>query len=282
MLPPKLPSGGLDEYANGGAGAAFQVPLRSRPDGRCCWRLGFPGLAGRARRFRAALFAPCAGIADQLGWLYAQHGVQMVLALIAIAVMKWLVPADYGLHAPEDRSYVGTAILWGLLFGALMAVVRSAPDLLNHAVPKLDYPLSPANVAGRLGFEGVYAGPTEEILFRSLLATFLAATMPGRWRVGNYEMNGSGVRRRDRIRFVLRGFPGPADRDRVGPSLGLLSRARRALRLLAGEIRQRPGSDRGPQRRRPHRIRAALPHGGVLGLSANASASNSYDLSREA
>lgn len=155
--------------------------------------LGLPWLAGELVDFARHYSRLVPGIADQLGWLYAQHGVQMVLALIAIAVMKWLVPADYGLHAPEDKSYVGTAILWGLLFGALMAVVRSAPDLLDHAMPKLDYPLSPANVAGRLGFEGVYAGPTEEILFRSLLATFLAATMPGRWRIGKYAMNGSGV-----------------------------------------------------------------------------------------
>ena len=155
--------------------------------------LGLPWLAGELVDFARHYSRLVPGIADQLGWLYAQHGVQMALALIAIAVMKWLVPADYGLHAPEDKSYVGAAILWGLLFGALMAVVRSAPDLLDHAMPKPGYPLSPANIAGRLGFEGVYAGPTEEILFRSLLATFLAATMPGRWRIGKYAMNGSGV-----------------------------------------------------------------------------------------
>jgi len=46
---------------------------------------------------------------------------------------------------------------------------------------------------GWLFFEGVYVGPTEEIPFRALLVTYLAATMPGRLRIGRFEMNWAGV-----------------------------------------------------------------------------------------
>jgi membrane protease YdiL (CAAX protease family) len=155
--------------------------------------IGLPYLAGELVDLARHYSHLVPGMADQLGWLYAQHGVQTVLALIAIAVMKWLVPADYGLHAPEDKSYVGAAILWGLFFGVLMTAVDYAPDILHRTAPKLGYPLDTAHVAGWLGFEGIYIGPTEEILFRSLLVTFLAVTMPGKLRLWGYEMNGAGV-----------------------------------------------------------------------------------------
>lgn len=155
--------------------------------------IGLPYLAGEIVDLARHYSHLVPGIADKLGWLYAQHGVQMVLALIAIAVMKWLVPADYGLHAPEDKSYVGAAILWGLFFGVLMTTVDHAPEIIAHTPIKLDYPLDTPHVAGWLGFEGIYVGPTEEILFRSLLVTFLTATMPGKLRLGRYDMNGAGI-----------------------------------------------------------------------------------------
>jgi hypothetical protein len=53
-----------------------------------------------------------------LGWLYIQHGVQVVFALLAIWILKkWFVPADYGLEVPFRALLVaagaGTANLCG-------------------------------------------------------------------------------------------------------------------------------------------------------------------------
>ncbi|MDE2352594.1 MAG: hypothetical protein KGL66_11935, partial [Alphaproteobacteria bacterium] len=50
---------------------------------------------------------------DNYAWLFIHHGFQLLLALIAIAILKRLVPADYGLHLPRGKSYLGPAILWG-------------------------------------------------------------------------------------------------------------------------------------------------------------------------
>jgi hypothetical protein len=33
-----------------------------------------------------------------LTWLYVQHGIQLLLALLAIVIVHRFVPADYGLH----------------------------------------------------------------------------------------------------------------------------------------------------------------------------------------
>jgi membrane protease YdiL (CAAX protease family) len=72
-------------------------------------------------------------------------------------------------------------------------LVDHAPELLAGTAPKLDYALTPRNVAGWLVFEGVWVGPTEEIPFRSLLVAYLAATMPGQLRLGRFSVSGAGV-----------------------------------------------------------------------------------------
>jgi hypothetical protein len=116
-----------------------------------------------------------------LAYLYVHHAYQLALGLVAVAVLKRLVPADYGLHRPRGKSYVGAPVAWGVtLFGAAMTLVDYAPEILAHRAPKLDYPLMPQTVVGWLFFEGVYVGPTEEIPFRALLVTYLATMVPAR------------------------------------------------------------------------------------------------------
>jgi len=128
-----------------------------------------------------------------LPWLYMHHAMQVLLALVAIAVVKRFVAGDYGLHWPRGKTYILPAVLWGVAFGVLMTVVDYAPQLIAGTRPATGYALTPATVSGWLFFEGVYVGPTEEIPFRALLVTYLAATMPGRLRIGRYEMNWAGV-----------------------------------------------------------------------------------------
>lgn len=154
---------------------------------------GLPYLAAYAAFFSSRLFHTPSPHGATLPWLYMQHGFQLVFGLIAIAVLKWLVPGDYGLHPPRGKTYIGAAILWGLFFGVLMTVVDYAPHLLAGTKPDLGFPLNAPNVSGWLFFEGVYVGPTEEIPFRALLVTYLAMTMPGTLRIGRFQMNWAGI-----------------------------------------------------------------------------------------
>jgi CAAX protease family protein len=128
-----------------------------------------------------------------LPWLYSQHGFQLVWALVAIAILKRFVPADYGLHWPREKAYIGAALLWGVFFGVLMTVVDYAPQLIAQSKPHLDYPLTQSNVVGWMFFEGIYVGPTEEIPFRALLVTYLATTMPIKLKLGRFEMYWAGI-----------------------------------------------------------------------------------------
>jgi uncharacterized membrane protein (DUF441 family) len=122
-------------------------------------------------------------------WVYIHHGIQLCLALLAIALVKKWVPGDYGLHLPHGRSFVGVAIVTGLLIGILMTLVDYAPQLAAGTRPPVAFALTTANVVKWLFFEGVYVGPTEEIPFRALLVPFLAATFPGRVRFGAHEVS---------------------------------------------------------------------------------------------
>lgn len=129
-----------------------------------------------------------------VGWLYAQHAGQLVVSLLAIFGLKtWLVPADYGLHWPKGKTYIWQAILWGTAFGLIMTVVDYFPKILSGRRPGIGFPLTRANILGWTLFEGVYVGPTEEIPFRALLVTYLATTMPGKLRIGRFDMNWAGV-----------------------------------------------------------------------------------------
>jgi hypothetical protein len=157
--------------------------------------LGFalPYLAAFTAALGARYFHLPSPRGPALAWLYSQHGFQLIWALIAIAIAKRFVPADYGLHWPRGKTYIGAAILWGVFFGVLMTVVDYAPELMAHTKPHLGYPLTQSNVTGWLFFEGVYVGPTEEIPFRALLVTYLATTMPIKLKIGRFEMHWAGI-----------------------------------------------------------------------------------------
>jgi len=155
---------------------------------------GLPYLAGFCAFYCSKVFHTPSPHGPLLPWLYSQHAFQLLLALIVIAVLKFrLVPADYGLHWPRGKTYIGPAILWGIIFGVLMAIVDYAPQLLAHTKPDPGFPLTPGNVWGWIFFEGVYVGPTEEIPFRALLVTYLATTMPGKLHIGRFSMNWAGI-----------------------------------------------------------------------------------------
>jgi membrane protease YdiL (CAAX protease family) len=155
---------------------------------------GLPRVAGYGALYCSRIFHTPSPAGPTLPWLYMQHGFQLLVALLVIAVMKFrLVPADYSLHWPRGKNYIWPAIIWGGFFGVLMTVVDYAPQLLAHTKPDPGFPLTVGNVWGWLFFEGAYVGPTEEIPFRALLVTYLATTLPGRLAIGRFNMRWAGI-----------------------------------------------------------------------------------------
>lgn len=124
---------------------------------------------------------------------YYQHIAQLIFTLLFVLFFKMFLRADYGFHRPAGKSYVPSAIFWGVLFGVIMTVADWWPQIIAHKPPPGPYDLNTLNVTGWLSFEGLFSGTSEEPLYRGLLVTFLLATMPGRVRLGRYEMGMAGV-----------------------------------------------------------------------------------------
>jgi hypothetical protein len=130
-------------------------------------------------------------MADTLGRAYTEYAVLLALSLAAVGAMKWLAPGDYGLHPPrEEKTYLGTALLWGLGLGVAMTALDYPEFVFSQTAPKGARALT---AFGWLGFQGVFAGAVEEILFRALLVTFLSVAMPGSLSIGRLRMNGAGI-----------------------------------------------------------------------------------------
>jgi hypothetical protein len=100
-----------------------------------------------------------------------RNALQTLLALIAIFVIKRFMPFDAGLRWPREKR-IRPAILWGFLRRADDGRGLCAQPIAHHLMD-LGYAVTPRSMAGWLFFEGIYVGPTEEILFRSLLVGYL-------------------------------------------------------------------------------------------------------------
>lgn len=124
------------------------------------------------------------------------HAVQFGYALLAIYWLGRRRIEDFGLRRPVPnwKAYALPAVLWGLFFGALMALVDYCPQIVALKPPSdQPYPLTWFNILGWFFFTIVFAGPSNEVLFRGLLVTYLARRMPGRVSYRGYAMNGAGV-----------------------------------------------------------------------------------------
>lgn len=156
--------------------------------------IGMPIAGGLVASCTSYLLQLHVQFGENTAWLYMQHSGMLVVSLIAIAIFKYrLVPADYGLHWPRGKTYIWPAVLWGALFGILMTVTDYAPQILAHATSNPATAPSEGNIWARILFEGLYVGPTEEIPVRALLVTYLATTMPGKLRIGRFEISWAGV-----------------------------------------------------------------------------------------
>jgi membrane protease YdiL (CAAX protease family) len=124
-----------------------------------------------------------------LVFLFVQHGAQAALALGAMVILKRRMVADFGLRLPAHGDEVAKATLGVMATFAVFTLAAYLPNLLSRTPPPPPHPLTAASIAGWSFFEGVYVGPTEEIVFRALLIGYLATALPGRGRIGRLSVS---------------------------------------------------------------------------------------------
>ena len=128
----------------------------------------FLKLAPAAGRFVANQFI--FDTIDEYGrfaWISIHHIVQMLLALLVIAITAKTLKLDFGFGLGDKKTgveFVKNFTVTAFVFALIWHL--SAQILGNVGTP--DYPLNFTNIAGQLGFQLLLTGPSEEILFRAL------------------------------------------------------------------------------------------------------------------
>jgi len=123
---------------------------------------------------------------------YVNHAVMLLIAMLLITYLSRGHLSEYGLGKPTAKSYVGSALAWGILWGVLMTVTDSLPHFIANA-PSAGTALTDRSIVGWVGFVGIVVGFAEEIPFRGLLQTFLMQRSSGRVRLMHYDMHIAGV-----------------------------------------------------------------------------------------
>ena len=114
-----------------------------------------------------------------LAYLFFQHGTQALLSLLAMACIQRFIKADFGMRWPSKLGPIAWAGLLSSAIFAAFTLVAYLPNLVTHQRPPIPHPLNPISILGWSLFQGGFVGPTEEVLFRSLLVGYLAAELPG-------------------------------------------------------------------------------------------------------
>jgi membrane protease YdiL (CAAX protease family) len=118
---------------------------------------------------------------------------QITVGLLAVIAMRRLLPkADPYLRWPPGRSCIGLALAIGVAMALVMLVADYLPQLLSHVAPQGGYEMTTVGIPGWLVVM-LAAGPNEEIIFRGVLVGMLTVLVPGRVRMGRFEIPVSGV-----------------------------------------------------------------------------------------
>ena len=106
-------------------------------------------------------------------WVSVHHIVQMIIALMAIGILVKVKNLDFGFRLGNVK--VGLEhILNFSIFLFIYVIVFYIITFVFFSFSAPNHPLNLTNVAGRLGFQLLLSGPSEEILFRALPITLLA------------------------------------------------------------------------------------------------------------
>lgn len=142
--------------------------------------LGVPRLSGAiADLFNYHVIDPDGSYA----WISVHHIVQAIIFVFMIFAINIFKPLDFGFHwgnKEVGRKYV---LMFTLIFGA-GSLVNHIIAILTSTFQPFQYPLTPANIFGQLGFQLFLSGPSEELIFRAFAITMLALAINGRFLKG--------------------------------------------------------------------------------------------------
>lgn len=123
---------------------------------------------------------------------YDHHWWQLVLALVAVAGVSRGRASAWGLNVANWR--LSLKLFWRFvpIFTLVIVIWNVLPPLLSGHPPRFNYEVTTANVIGWMTYMWLFAGISEEILFRGLIQTYLSKTWTENWSVGGVTIPSAG------------------------------------------------------------------------------------------
>jgi uncharacterized protein len=123
-------------------------------------------------------------------WISVHHIVQALIFVMAIIILNKFKPLEYGFgwgNKEVGKKYV---LSFTLIFGA-GSLGTHLLMILTSSFEQFAYPLTAINIIGRLSFQLLLSGPSEELIFRAFAITMLALVIKN--RVFNGKASGANV-----------------------------------------------------------------------------------------
>jgi membrane protease YdiL (CAAX protease family) len=185
----------LEPSADSGVIAAQQVSVVRKTAGVLAMLLAFYGSIIAATYVKPiAMFVP-KNIYVAHDWIryFDHHLIQLLFALVLIALLSRGKFSQFGLNLSNARISWRIFAVFSLVYSAVAFFVYVVPVLVSHQRPTFDYELTPANIAGWLAFEWIFAGISEEILFRGLIQTYLSRSWRSAMTIGRVTIPTAGI-----------------------------------------------------------------------------------------
>ena len=130
-------------------------------------------------------------LTEQAPWLVGHlvHIPQFLIPFIVIWHISRGRLGEFGFNLKQDTHLSHMRILKiGLLIG-LAASLRYVPQLLRGVPVAIPRPVTAGSVVGRMAFQWIVVGLTEETMFRGLIQTYLMKKLEGYVRIANHDFH---------------------------------------------------------------------------------------------
>jgi len=124
-------------------------------------------------------------------WILADlyHIPQFLIPFLMICYLSKGNPKEYGFNLNEESFFTHKRMaIIGVSFGILMSV-RYIPQVVEHALLDIPYPVTLANVLGNMSFQWIVVGISEETMFRGLIQTYLMKNLDGYIKMFGHDLH---------------------------------------------------------------------------------------------
>lgn len=108
------------------------------------------------------------------------HILQGIIALLLIFALSLITrnkPADFGFSTKGIKESIKPVLIFSAVFAIIQIIGTVSFVYICNQPLYLNYKISAYNFTGYFLFEALLSGTSEELLFRSLLLVFVAATV---------------------------------------------------------------------------------------------------------